>query len=93
MWKWFAKKLRDVQREIDMDECMLTEAVPQNIEKDIASDERVTVRLDRAIGGHIVSVNKYNRRHDRYSENTYIIREDDVLEEALTAVFVQEKIS
>lgn len=57
------------------------------------SDERITLRLEKAIGGHIVSVSKYNSRIDRHSENTYLIRDDDSLEEALTAVFVQEKMS
>jgi len=57
------------------------------------SDERITLRLEKAIGGHIVTVSKYNGKIDRHRENTYLVRDDDNLEEALTAVFIQEKIS
>jgi hypothetical protein len=57
------------------------------------SDERITLRLEKAIGGHIVTVSKYNGKVDRHRENTYLVRDDDNLEEALTAVFIQEKIS
>jgi hypothetical protein len=86
MWKWIAKKIRNAQVDEDC-------AVSETYSPERSTEERVTVRLDKAIGGHIASVNKYNKRSDRYTENTYIIREDDNLEEALTAVFVQEKIS
>ena len=94
MWKWIAKKLRDAQRELDRD-YEVSECVPSNhvITRDHSSDERITLRLDKAIGGHIVSVSKYNSKIDRHRDNTYIIRSDDNLEEALTAVFIQEKIS
>jgi hypothetical protein len=57
------------------------------------SDERITLRLEKAIGGHIVTVSKYNGKIERHRENTYLVRDDDNLEEALTAVFIQEKIS
>ena len=57
------------------------------------TEERITLRLEKAIGGHIVSVSKYNSRIDRHRENTYLIRDDDSLEEALTAVFIQEKLN
>jgi hypothetical protein len=70
-----------------------TYAVDSVISRDHNSDERITLRLDKAIGGHIVSVSKYNSKVDRHRDNTYIIRDDDNLEEALTAVFIQEKIS
>jgi hypothetical protein len=70
-----------------------TYAVDSVISRDHSSDERITLRLDKAIGGHIVSVSKYNSKVDRHRDNTYIIRDDDNLEEALTAVFIQEKIS
>ncbi len=94
MFKWFARKLRDAQREVER-EYEISECVPSNhiTSRDHSSDERITLRLDKAIGGHIVSVSKYNGKIDRHRENTYIIRDDDNLEEALTAVFIQEKIS
>ena len=57
------------------------------------SDERITLRLEKAIGGHIVTVSKYNGKIDRHRENTYLIREEDNLEEALTGVFISEKLS
>ena len=92
MFKWFARKLRDAQRDLDR-EYEVSECVPSTIGRERSSDERITLRLERAIGGHIVSVSKYNSRIDRHSENTYLIRDDDSLEEALTAVFIQEKMS
>ena len=94
MWKWIAKKMRDAQREVERD-YEISECAPSNhiISRDHISDERITLRLDKAIGGHIVSVSKYNSKVDRHRDNTYIIRDDDNLEEALTAVFIQEKIS
>jgi hypothetical protein len=92
MFKWFARKLRDAQRDLDRD-YEVSECVPSTIGRERSSDERITLRLERAIGGHIVSVSKYNSRIDRHSENTYLIRDDDSLEEALTAVFIQEKMS
>jgi hypothetical protein len=92
MFKWFARKLRDAQRELDNFE--IEKCNGQSLrDHSISSDERITLRLDKAIGGHIVAVSKYNSKIDRHSENTYIIRDDDNLEEALTAVFIQEKIS
>lgn len=57
------------------------------------SDERITLRLEKAIGGHIVTVSKYNGKIDRHRENTYLIRDEDNLEEALTGVFISEKLS
>jgi len=93
MWKWFAKKMRNAMREVERD-YELTECAPTaHIGRDHSSDERITLRLDKAIGGHIVQVTKYNGKIDRHRENTYIIRDDDNLEEALTAVFIQEKIT
>ena len=97
MFKWIARKLRDAQREVER-EYEISECVPSSHTgingRDLgSSDERITLRLDKAIGGHIVQVSKYNGKIDRHRENTYIIRDDDNLEEALTAVFIQEKIS
>lgn len=94
---WFKRKFAqwcreawENSREIEQDEVVSSR---DYITKDRHSDERITLRLDKAIGGHIVSVSKYNGKIDRHRENTYIIRDDDNLEEALTAVFIQEKIS
>lgn len=92
MFKWFARKLRDAQREMDR-EYEVDECVPSTISRERSSDERITLRLEKAIGGHIVTVTKYNGKIDRHRENTYLVRDDDNLEEALTAVFLQEKIS
>lgn len=91
MFKWFAKKIRNAIREIDR-EYEVDECIPSTRGERI-SDERITLRLEKAIGGHIVSVSKYNGKIDRHRENTYLIRDDDNLEEALTAVFIQEKIT
>ena len=94
MWKWFAKKMRNAMRDLERE--YEVEEVPSRhgmVTSDRSSDERITLRLDKAIGGHIVQVTKYNGKIDRHRENTYIIRDDDNLEEALTAVFIQEKIS
>lgn len=99
MFKWFAKKIRDAIREMDYEnEYPSEKRVGSGMGSECVSarsstDERITLRLEKAIGGHIVSVSKYNSRSDRHSENTYLIREDDNLEEALTAVFIQEKMS
>lgn len=94
MWKWFAKKMRnamrDLEREYEVEEGPSRHGM---LAHDRSSDERITLRLEKAIGGHIVQVTKYNGKVDRHRENTYIIRDDDNLEEALTAVFIQEKIS
>jgi hypothetical protein len=92
MWKWFAKKMRNALREVER-EYEVDVAPRDYVTKDRHSDERITLRLDKAIGGHIVQVSKYNGKIDRHRDNTYIIRDDDNLEEALTAVFIQEKIS
>jgi len=93
MFKWFAKKIRNAIREIDYENEV--ELVPSRdaISRERSSDERITLRLEKAIGGHIVTVSKYNGKIDRHRENTYLVRDDDNLEEALAAVFIQEKIS
>jgi len=93
MFKWFAKKIRNAIREMDSE--YEAELVPSRdtITRERSSDERITLRLEKAIGGHIVTVSKYNGKIDRHRENTYLIRDDDNLEEALTGVFIQEKIS
>ena len=93
MFKWFAKKIRNAIREIDYENEV--ELVPSRdvITRERSSDERITLRLEKAIGGHIVTVSKYNGKIDRHRENTYLVRDDDNLEEALTAVFIQEKLN
>jgi len=93
MFKWFAKKIRNAIREIDYENEV--ELVPSRdaISRERSSDERITLRLEKAIGGHIVTVSKYNGKIDRHRENTYLVRDDDNLEEALTAVFIQEKLN
>jgi hypothetical protein len=91
MWKWFAKKMRNAMRELERE--YEVEPVRDVITRERHSDERITLRLEKAIGGHIVTVSKYNGKVDRHRENTYLVRDDDNLEEALTAVFIQEKIS
>ena len=93
MFKWFAKKIRNAIREIDHESEI--ELVPSRdaVSRDRSSDERITLRLEKAIGGHIVSVSKYNGKIDRHRENVYIIKEDDNLEEALTGVFISEKLT
>ena len=93
MWKWVAKKIRNAIQEIDYEKEDTIVSSRDMVRPDHSSDERITLRLDKAIGGHIVSVSKYNSKVDRHRDNTYIIRDDDNLEEALTAVFIQEKIS
>ena len=94
MFKWFAKKIRNAIREMDSEyEAELVPSRDNTIGRDRSSDERITLRLEKAIGGHIVTVSKYNGKIDRHRENTYLVRDDDNLEEALTAVFIQEKIS
>jgi len=93
MWKWFAKKMRNALREVEREYEVDVAPSRDYVTKDRHSDERITLRLDKAIGGHIVQVSKYNGKIDRHRDNTYIIRDDDNLEEALTAVFIQEKIS
>ena len=94
MFKWFAKKIRNAIREMDYEnEVELVPSRDNTIGRERSSDERITLRLEKAIGGHIVTVSKYNGKIDRHRENTYLVRDDDNLEEALTAVFIQEKIS
>lgn len=94
MFKWFAKKIRNAIREMDSEyEDELVPSRDNTIGRERSSDERITLRLEKAIGGHIVTVSKYNGKIDRHRENTYLVRDDDNLEEALTAVFIQEKIS
>ena len=91
---WFKRKFAQWCREAwensrDEDRTYAVESVT----RERHSDERITLRLEKAIGGHIVTVSKYNGKVDRHRENTYLVRDDDNLEEALTAVFIQEKIS
>lgn len=93
MFKWFAKKMRDAMRDMDREEDCEISPVRETISRERSSDERITLRLEKAIGGHIVTVSKYNGKIDRHRENTYLIRDDDSLEEALTAVFIQEKLN
>ena len=92
MFKWFARKLRDAQRDLDR-EYEVSECMPSTISRERSSDERITLRLEKAIGGHIISVSKYNGKIDRHRENTYLIRDDDNLEEALAGIFLSEKLS
>lgn len=93
MFKWFAKKIRNAIREMDYESEVELAPSRDVITRERCSDERITLRLEKAIGGHIVTVSKYNGKIDRHRENTYLVRDDDNLEEALTAVFIQEKIS
>ena len=94
MWKWFAKKMRNAMRDLEREYEVEEGPRPHGmVTSDRSSDERITLRLEKAIGGHIVTVSKYNGKIDRHRENTYLVRDDDNLEEALTAVFIQEKIS
>ena len=81
--------MRDIDRENDVEIAPSRDSVT----RDRSSDERITLRLEKAIGGHIVSVSKYNGKIDRHRENVYIIKEDDNLEEALTGVFISEKLT
>jgi hypothetical protein len=92
---WFKRKFAQWCREAWENSHSLSEVEPSRdvVTRDRHSDERITLRLEKAIGGHIVTVSKYNGKIDRHRENTYLVRDDDNLEEALTAVFIQEKIS
>ena len=93
MWKWVAKKIRNAIREIDYENEDTVVSSRDMVSNDRCSDERITLRLEKAIGGHIVTVSKYNGKIDRHRENTYLIKEEDNLEEALTGVFISEKLS
>ena len=92
---WFKRKFAQWCREAWENSHSLSEVEPSRdyLTKDRHSDERITLRLEKAIGGHIVTVSKYNGKIDRHRENTYLIREEDNLEEALTGVFISEKLS
>jgi hypothetical protein len=92
---WFKRKFAQWCREAWENSQSLSEVEPSRdyVTRERHCDERITLRLEKAIGGHIVTVSKYSGRIDRHSENTYLVRDDDNLEEALTAVFIQEKIS
>ena len=89
---WFKRKFAQWCREA-WENSRDEEMVDTVVARERHSDERITLRLEKAIGGHIVTVSKYNGKVDRHRENTYLVRDDDNLEEALTAVFIQEKIS
>lgn len=93
MFKWFAKKIRNAIREMDYENEVEVAPSRDTITRDRSCDERITLRLEKAIGGHIVTVSKYNGKIDRHRENTYLIKEEDNLEEALTGVFISEKLS
>ena len=92
---WFKRKFAQWCREAWENSHSLSEVEPSRdvITRERHSDERITLRLEKAIGGHIVTVSKYNGKIDRHRENTYLIREEDNLEEALTGVFISEKLS
>jgi hypothetical protein len=92
---WFKRKFAQWCREAWENSHSISEVEPSRdyVTRERHCDERITLRLEKAIGGHIVTVSKYSGRIDRHSENTYLVRDDDNLEEALTAVFIQEKIS
>jgi len=92
---WFKRKFAQWCREAWENSHSLSEVEPSRdvVTRDRHSDERITLRLEKAIGGHIVTVSKYNGKIDRHRENTYLIREEDNLEEALTGVFISEKLS
>jgi hypothetical protein len=95
---WFKRKFAQWCREAwensrnELDEVEVTSS-RDYLTKDRHSDERITLRLEKAIGGHIVTVSKYNGKIDRHRENTYLSRDEDNLEEALTGVFISEKLS
>lgn len=93
MVKWFAKKIRNAIREMDSEYEDGPVPSRDTVTREHSSDERITLRLEKAIGGHIVTVSKYNGKIDRHRENTYLIKEEDNLEEALTGVFISEKLS
>ena len=93
MFKWFAKKIRNAIRAIDYENEDTVVSSRDMVRNDHSSDERITLRLEKAIGGHIVTVTKYNGKIDRHRENTYLVRDDDNLEAALTGVFIQETLS
>jgi len=92
---WFKRMIVRWVRDDWENSQSLSEVEPSRdyVTRERHSDERITLRLEKAIGGHIVTVSKYNGKVDRHRENTYLVRDDDNLEEALTAVFIQEKIS
>jgi hypothetical protein len=95
---WFKRKFAQWCREAwensrnELDEVEVTSSRDMTT-RERHSDERITLRLEKAIGGHIVTVSKYNGKIDRHRENTYLIRDEDNLEEALTGVFISEKLS
>lgn len=96
---WFKRKFAQWSREAwenSRDDLIETSEISTSgrvLHSNRSCEENITLRLEKAIGGHIVTVSKYNSRIDRHRENTYLIRDDDSLEEALTAVFIQEKLN
>ena len=95
---WFKRKFAQWCREAwensrDEDRSYPVDSARDVVTRERCSDERITLRLEKAIGGHIVTVSKYNGKIDRHRENTYLIKEEDNLEEALTGVFISEKLS
>jgi hypothetical protein len=92
---WFKRKFAQWCREAweNSRDHELEVSSHDTITRERHSDERITLRLEKAIGGHIVTVSKYNGKIDRHRENTYLIRDEDNLEEALTGVFISEKLS
>lgn len=97
MIKWLAKKIRramwELERSSEESDVIHIKGSSMGAVCGHAAEERITINLEKAIGGHVLNVSKYNRRLDRHSENTYIIRDDDDFAEAVTAVLVQERVS
>lgn len=99
MIKWFTRRVKSALEEIAKEEKLYysdrSECVDGASGRSVSRspDERITVTVEKVIGGHVAAVSKYNRRVDRYTENTYIINDVDDFAEAITAVLVQEKIS
>lgn len=94
IWRYMWRKMRDIGNEPDEAPrgLAMTSAKYATVSQDNDWPDGLNVRIHSAMGGRIVSFNRYDRKSDRSNNTVYVIPEDHDFERELGKLITLESM-
>ena len=91
IWRYVWRKMRDIGNEPE-EAPRLTSAKYATVSADNDWGDGLSIRVHAAMGGKIVSFNRYDRKSDRSNNTVYVIPDDHDFEHELGKLITLESM-
>jgi hypothetical protein len=89
--KWFARKCKEAW-ESRGEDVPINKLSVRSARESFDSDEGLNMQVYKAIGGKIISFNRYNHKVDRHNRTVYIITDEQDFERELGKIITLESL-